>query len=513
MPQRVPLSPVFASLRRRARPLTFGCAALTAVTTMAAGFLPLPFVDGYLAGKVIDRISAEFTCPGGTGTPPAVMLRDGRLLPQLLRRRLSEIDVSVPDMALGNVQHAALVARLRGVRQSGAGAQIAGMDMSITVPFSGLPAPEGARNPVLSRTDDGHLRVKVIPDPALAKDLRTTVFLKLGLKGNALTITPERLSLFGGTVPGSKFSRLGGGTRTHPLPPLPAGMAYTSVMPQEDGLHIRLDGTNVTPLSTLPASVDGQKISYREENGLLGISTEVQVPELPLPSIPLTILVEPHIEQNSLVMRPRLVRLLGYDHPPDDPLALLVLSQIKQAALTHELPALTKGIAYRSVSVVPDGIKVVVGGETVTPFSELSMPDTGRQTVFGAQDGMLTITSTGAFVNGPPLAVTLLAQPKIVDNSLDLTPQSIEMLDTLFPVANVLREFKIEGTVHPLPVLPDGLSYSGVSVLPRGLDLNLHGENVDMTRNSLEEMKCPAPEESPLDALGSAAGRTQPDDR
>lgn len=500
VPQRILRALASASLRRRAHTVVVGGVTLVVAAAMTIAFLPLPYVDGYLAGRVIDQISAKFACPGSTGASPQVVLGGGRLVPQLLRRRLSEVEVSVADTTLGNVQHAALTAKLRGVRRSGAGARISDMDLSITIPFSAMPTPEGSPKPTLSRTEDGQLRVKVVPDPEQAKNVRTTVFLKLDLKGNTLSVTPERLSLFGGTVPGSKFARLAGAPRTQKLPSLPAGLKYTSVVPKADGLHVRLDGSVTTPLSTLPTSVAGRTVSYVAEDGMLGISTAVQLPVFAMPSVPLTIFVAPRLDGTNLTMEPRSVRIFGNDLGPDDPISQLVLSQITQSDLARRLPALPKGVAYRSVSIVPAGIKMVVGGESVRPFSELPLTGVGTRAVFGAQDGFLTLTSTGAFVSGPALPVVLLARPKIVGSSLDLSPRWIEILDTLFPAADVLRELKIQGTVHHLPILPAGLSYSGVDVLPGGLGLRVHGENVDMTRTSLGAMNCTT-------ARGSAGGR------
>lgn len=475
--------------RLRRRRALAGAVVLLVAAAITVLTVPVPFVEGYLAGTITDQITAQMSCPGSSTPAPRVTLRGGRLVPQLLSRRLTEIQLVMPDLTMGGVRHASLQATLRGVRQAGSGARVDRMDASITVPFAGMPAPATGPRPTLARTPDGLLSVRVVPAPGQGKDVVTTVFLRFDLRGDTLTVTPARLLLFGHSVPGSKFAKLSGGPHVQQLPHLPAGLNYTAIRPESDGLHVRLDGAVTTPLSALPTSFAGHTVSYSSERGLLGFTTSVGLPLLP--SIQLTIFAAPQLSGNTLTMQPQFVRIFGADRGPDDPIAALVLSQIKASDLSRRLPALPTGIAYRSVRVSGAGITVVVGGESVRPFSQLPLAGAGPGATFGAQDGFLTVTSKGAFSHGPSVPIVLVGKPRIVGGALDLSPRTIQMLDTVFPATDVLKEFKVQSTSFPLQALPAHLSYTGVDVLATGLRLTISGRDVLMTKGSLAGQGCP----------------------
>src|SRR4051794_4113063 len=68
------------------------------VLLVTAGILvatvPVPILDGYLTGLVTDRVTGQVACPGVLAKQPTVTLKGGRIVPQLLRRRLSEVRLS-----------------------------------------------------------------------------------------------------------------------------------------------------------------------------------------------------------------------------------------------------------------------------------------------------------------------------------------------------------------------------------------------------------------------------------
>jgi len=96
-------------------------AASVVVLIVAVGLLalavPLPFVEGFLTRQVMSRVSDQVACPGSLATPPAVTVAGGPLVPQLLRGSLEELRLSVPDITLSGVPHAAFVATMKSVSQ------------------------------------------------------------------------------------------------------------------------------------------------------------------------------------------------------------------------------------------------------------------------------------------------------------------------------------------------------------------------------------------------------------
>ena len=70
---------------------------------LAAGLLalavPLPFLEGFLTSQVQQQVSSQVACPGALAQPPSVRVK-GRLLPQVLRKRFPELQLSVPDATL-----------------------------------------------------------------------------------------------------------------------------------------------------------------------------------------------------------------------------------------------------------------------------------------------------------------------------------------------------------------------------------------------------------------------------
>ncbi|MDQ1286499.1 MAG: hypothetical protein QG622_64 [Actinomycetota bacterium] len=451
-------------------------------------YLPLPFVDTYLDKKITAMIASELTCAADAAVTPTITLKGGRLLPQLMRQRLSEIQLSVPGMAIGGVKNATFTANLRGVSRSAPGVTRADdLKASISIGFADLPVPPNLPRPSFGRSVDGSLTVKVVPGANQAKNVRATLFLTVTTDGKKAIVRPQKLRVFGRMLPATKFAAMTGGDRSQTLPSLPAGLKYTSITPKKDGLHVALNGTVTTPLSALPTEVGGRTVSYVAENGLLGISTSIKVP--PIIDVPLTIFTTPRLDGGTLTLEPRAVRVLGSDRPPDDSIASLVLSQVDRQALTRRLPALPTGVRYRSVSV-DNGITVAVGGVTVRPFSALPATSNGRAVTYGAQDGFLTATTKGTPSNGSPTPVVLAGHPRIVGNTLDLAPRTIQMFDTVFPAADVMAQIGAPATKYPLEKLPGSLSYAGVSVAPGGLQITVRGKGVTLSKGLMGGTGC-----------------------
>src|SRR5690349_17590556 len=348
---------------RRAKLLAAGLATPLAVV-LAVLTLPVPFLDDYLADLVAERVAGQVACPGSLPQPPEVTVGGGRLVPQLLRRRLSELRLSLPDVTIGDTRHAGFDATLRDVSQPEEGMTRAGsMDASITVGFADMPTAKGEPATTYSRAPDGSLSVKTVSPAGNAKAVTAKLFLKMELRGGSVVTVPQRLQMFGRTLPAERVPDLVGGDRVQKLPELPEGVTYKSITPREDGVHVALDGVAVESLGKLPREVDGRPVTYRAAGGLLGISTAFAIE--PIVNLPLTIHTAPRLDGGTLTLVPQSVEILGADRPVDSFLSKIVLGQVKQESLSRKLPALPPGVRYRSVSVDSAGIKVAVGGETI----------------------------------------------------------------------------------------------------------------------------------------------------
>jgi hypothetical protein len=475
--------------RRRRRVVLFGV-VLVVLTAGALATGPVPLLDDFLAARVSQRIAARMTCPGGTGSSPQVTLGGGRLLPQLVHRRLTQINLLQPDATIGDARHAEFSATIRDVDGITTDAPRArSVDASIIVPFAHLPVPAGQPPLTFARAQDGSLMMTTTASPGQAKNVTAKLFLQLQLHGENLDAVPQRLQVFGHSLPAAKVGSLTGGVRRQKLPHLPKGLAYTFALPQADGVHVGLNGVVTTPLSALPATVSGRTVSYSAADGLLGISTSFTVP--PIINVPLTIFTAPRLTGETLTLVPQSVQILGANRQPDDPIARLVLRQINQSDLTRKLPALPTGVRYKSAGVDGSGVKVTVGGVTVTPLSELPQPAIGIPTVFGAQDGLLTASTRGVSANGPRMPIVLYANPRITGNKLDTTPQRIAFFGAQFPAALVLSQIKTPDTARTLQQLPAGLAYAGVDVLPTGLRIRVSGKNVSLSKTAMTGLTCP----------------------
>ncbi|WP_433381787.1 LmeA family phospholipid-binding protein [Actinoplanes sp. CA-142083] len=456
------------------------------VLVLAAGMLslavPLPLVDSYLSNQVIDRVSSQVACPGALAQPPRVTVAGGPLVPQVLHGTLDELRIAVPDATLSGVAHANFVATMRKVSQPADNStHVASMEATITAAFKNLPAAPGATMPQFRRAEDGGLTVDVVMPAEAAENVRAKLFLKMSLRGETVRSTPQSLRIFGQTIPAAQVGDLTGGVRTERLPHLPDGVAYKSIDPRRDGLHVALAGVSTTPLASLPTQVGGRAVTYAATGGLLGINTSAI-------GVPLTIFTTPVLSGATLTLTPSKVHILGGDHATNDPIAKLVLSQINSKDLSRTLPALPAGVTYRSVSVDSGGIRLTIGGVTVKPFSALSQPPGDHPTVFGAEDGFLTATQKGG--SGDATPISLHGRPQIRGATLDISPKEIEMFGVRFPAANVLAEVTPQQTTFPLQKLPANLAYDRVEVLPDALRIHLTGKDVTLAKGSLTGGGC-----------------------
>jgi hypothetical protein len=472
-------------LKRRTRWLVVSAALLLPILLV---LLFTPALNAPLTSLVSSRIAQQMACPGTHAKPPKVTLRGGGLAPQLLRGTLSEIELRMPDAAVSGVNHATFAATLRDVSQPKPGTSHVGrIDASITIGFASMPSLPDMPKPTFGRAPDGSLTIAVTPPADAAKNVKVTLLSKLELHGEAMKVVPQRLLMFGKTVPAERAESQTGGVRTEQLPHLPDGLAYRSVTPERDGLHVALGGVVTTPFSTLPTNVDGQTVTYGAKDGMLSISTSKDIPLIG--GIPVTIFAAPRLDNGTLALVPQAVEIFGSIRKPDDPIAAIVLSMIKQEALSRKLPSLPSGVRYRSVSVDNAGIKMAIDGTTVKPFSEMPATVDGRPTTYGAQDGLLAVTASGG-ASDRPMPVVLYARPTIVDTTLDLAPQQIEMFGIQFPARDVLAMINTDQTRFPLQALPANLVYRQVEILADGLRVTVSGKNVTLRKDSFGGMGC-----------------------
>ncbi len=470
--------------RRRIRRLTARKPVRVAAIVMLVMIVAVAALTQFMNSQLTRRIAAQMAM-AGAGTPSRVTLKGGWLLPQLLTGKLSEIQLPLPDAAMGCVRHAAIEVTLRGVSQSGAVAHADSIDASTRLAFASLPAQPGLPKASFARAADGSLAVTVVSNPKLAASLVTKVFVKLELHGNTLTAVPQGLMLFGHLLRTPDLASVTGGPHVTHLPALPAGLAYRSITPENDGLHVALGGVATTPLSALPASVGGGAVSYSASNGLLGISTSIP---LLVTNVPLTIWAQPTLSASTLTMVPRSVQLLGEDRSPSDVLAQSVLSQISQSQLTRKLPALPAGVNYQSVSVDSQGVHVAVGGVTVRPFSDMASGTPGA--TFSAQDGLLVTTVKGMPANAKPVTIVMLARPEITDGALVIHPEKFIVLGTVYSATDVMSQVKFPSIRYPLPALPAHMAYTGIGVLPGGLRVSASGKNVTLGKSMFGNSSC-----------------------
>src|SRR6185312_9197255 len=127
---------------------------------------------------------------------------------------------------LDGVPHARFSATMRDVTQPAGGTHVGSMDAAITVGFRHLPTPEGAPERTYRRAEDGGLSVDVVMPASASANVRAKLFMKMRLRGGTAESVPDRLQVFGRSIPAGQVSDLAGGVRSQQLPPLPDGVEY-----------------------------------------------------------------------------------------------------------------------------------------------------------------------------------------------------------------------------------------------------------------------------------------------
>lgn len=475
--------------RRVGRWLAFGLVLPVSILLVIL-LLGLTVLNGPLTRMVAHRMAQKMACPGALSSP-RVTIGGGRILPQLLRRELSKINLRMSDTSLGGIDHADLTAQLQDVRMTGRGTtHIGRVNAALGVGFAALPAPPELPRPTFGRAPDGSLAITVVPPAEVTARVKTTLLAKLELQGESINVVPQGLLLFGKSVPPDRLADRLGGSRTEPLPHLPGGLNYRSVVPRPDGLHIGVGGTVTVPFSELPATISGNPVSYTAVNGQLGISISRRLPLLG--NFYLTIFTSPRIDGNTITLVPQSVEVFGHSRTLNDPIAAILLRNIDQSGLSRDLPALPNGLEYRSVSVDSAGIGLVVDGVAVKPYSELPATVDGRPTTYSAQDDLLAITTTGIGTDRPT-PVVLYTIPKIATTTFQLRPREVEIFGLRFPASEVLATTKMESIEYPLQPLPGNLGYREVQVLDSGLRITISGSDTTLERREILDSTCSQP--------------------
>src|SRR5262245_31530728 len=81
-------------------------AALLVTLGMIAYTVPVPILEGFVRDQIVAQVSGQVSCPGAAAVRTEVTVGGGPLVPQAVRRRLSEVRLSVPDATLNGVPHA-----------------------------------------------------------------------------------------------------------------------------------------------------------------------------------------------------------------------------------------------------------------------------------------------------------------------------------------------------------------------------------------------------------------------
>jgi hypothetical protein len=459
----------------------------TAVSLLVWPFVaPMPGVDQLVSAAVSDQVAERVACPDGPR--PQVKLGGGRAVPQLLADRLDQVDVSVRRVRLGTFGTGDLTTTLHDVRGLRDVAPRAGaVDAAVTVAYADLPVPVGGARPTFARTDDGSLTVTLGATGATgATGVDATAYLAVKLSGETITVVPRTIRVFGRTVTAQQARSVVGGARTIALPHLPAGIRYSDLTVRPDGVRLTIGGVSTTPLTALPRTSGSLALAYQVGGGKLGVGTTVTLPAMG--AVPLVVWTRPRISGHTLAFVPTSVDVLGADRPPSDAIAALVLSQISPSDLQVTLPELPAGVRYRGVSVGRSGVSVSIGGTTLRPFSSLAdAAGTGRGVTYGSEGGLLTATTSGAgaAAGTGALTATVRLRPQLVGSTLDLSPQTVEVLGVSFPAADVLARVPDVTTKYALPALGGGLRYTGIDVLDSSLRLHVAGKQVSLDRSAL----------------------------
>jgi LmeA-like phospholipid-binding len=191
----------------------------------------------FAAARVFeDRVTDVLQREYDLGRRPVVQVRDFPFLPHLATGRFSDIDVAADDVSAEGVNAAKLVLHLHDIRvprdvllgESGR-VDVGRADGQVTLTEAELNRLLAGRLPGGSLAVDGDgVRVRLRTE-LLGQPLEAVATGRLGVRGGAITFTPEAVRLGDGLDPalGSQLApRL---TFEVPLPELPAGLRLERV--------------------------------------------------------------------------------------------------------------------------------------------------------------------------------------------------------------------------------------------------------------------------------------------
>jgi hypothetical protein len=127
-----------------------------------------------------------------------------------------------------------------------------------------------------------------------------------------------------------------------------------------DAAQVRIDLT--VGYAALPAEVGGWHVSYRAANGMLAADTTLTVAGR---QIPVTVLLEPTLNETTMTIEPRGVELFGMRRP----LGALPPGSVIGSGFSRTLPALPTGLRYQSLTVTDNGLRLTVGGDNITAIA------------------------------------------------------------------------------------------------------------------------------------------------
>ena len=141
------------------------------------------------------------------------------------------------------------------------------------------------------------------------------------------------------------------------LPALPPGVRYRSVSVDDAGVKVAVGGVTVRPLSEL-SSGDGRPTTFGAENGLLTATVKGGNPDGS--PTPIVLYANPRITGGKLDIAPQQIEMVGFLFPADS-----VLAQVQSRDTSYPLQALPTNLEYRSVEVLPEGLRITMSGKNV----------------------------------------------------------------------------------------------------------------------------------------------------
>jgi hypothetical protein len=118
-------------------------------------------------------------------------------------------------------------------------------------------------------------------------------------------------------------------------------------------------GAATVGFDSLPGSLGERPLRYSARGDRLAVTTEVS---LAGQRQTVTILALPRLTDGALTIQPETVEVLGIQRPAARLLARAGLDRMP----SRTLPSLPEGLAYRSVEVVDDGLRITVDGRDLT---------------------------------------------------------------------------------------------------------------------------------------------------